>query len=159
MTVNKGIARLRRKLIERSQRFLQPGEEAQTAIPAWNPRNIWLLLLYLVLPVIGWVVLLTGRYRIILVTDRRIMVLDSGRFSASNPRRVLREFPRSTRIGPVRPRGRILRTDSLGETLKIWKYHSDDITAADSWAPAGTSPSPPPPPPPPAPGVSTLPSQ
>lgn len=88
-----------------------------------------------------------------------LVVLDAGRFSANEPRRVLREFPRSSRIGPVRARGRILRTDSLGETLKIWKYHSDDIAAADSWAPAGTSPSPPPPPPPPAPGVSTLPSQ
>lgn len=158
MAANRAFVALQTQLIERSQRFLQPGEEVQTAIPAWNPRKIMLLLLYLALPVIGWVVLFSARNRIILVSDRRIMVLTCSPWSVKRPRSVLREYPRSTRIGPVSGRS-TLQTESLGETLRFWRQLSDDVTTADSWAASGSSPSPSAPAPDTAPSVSTLPSQ
>jgi len=47
-------------------------------------------------------VLLVNRYRIVAVTDQRILVLDTGRWSVKTARAVLTELPRSTRLGPAR---------------------------------------------------------
>lgn len=65
------------------------------------------------------------------MTDRRILVLDSGRWSATKATAVVRELPRSTRIGP--PTGTIwYRTESLGETLRIHRRFHADIERADA---------------------------
>lgn len=88
--------------------------------------------------------LLANRYRCVVVTDRRILVLDSGRVATAAPKSIVRVLPRSTRIGP--PTGALWYvTGNLGETLRIHKRFHPDIQAADAAA-GGALPPPPPPP-------------
>jgi hypothetical protein len=123
--------------------FLEPGETTQTAFVAQTASTWWIL--------IGLVpFLLLNKYRCVVVTDRRILVLDSGKLASTKPRSVIRALPRSTRIGPFTAALWYV-TGNLGETLRIHKRFQKDIDAADAAAgAAGTLPPPPPPPPPPA---------
>src|ERR1700722_14826816 len=75
--------------------FVEPGETieqvfgAQTASP-------------LTAPLIGSLIaLIINRYRIVAVTDRRILVLDAGKWTQRTARAVVSELPRSTRLGPT----------------------------------------------------------
>ena len=132
---------IREKIVEKAAPFLEPGEQVQAVIGAQTASQF--LFLLGALPFI-----LSNRYRCVLATDRRILVLDSGRRSAAAPKAVTRVLPRATRIGP--PSGAIwFVTGSLGETLRIHKRFFKDIEAADAAAGAAAG-TPPPPPPPPA---------
>ena len=74
--------------------FLEPGERVQTAFVAQTASSWWIVLGLLPF-------LLTNKYRCVVVTDRRILVLDSGKPGLSTkPKSVIRALPRSTRIGP-----------------------------------------------------------
>ena len=106
---------------------LAPGEAIQAVIPA-QTRSQWFALLSY------WIIILSNAYRVIVVTDRRILVCRSGRFRMTPVREVLRELPRSTRIGP--PKGLWYRCDSLGEKLYINRRFHKDIREADELAPA-----------------------
>ena len=104
-------------------------------------------------PAAGWILVgllpffLVNQYRCVVATDRRLLVLDSGKLSSTKPKSVVRALPRSTRIGPFS--GALWYvTGNLGETLRIHKRFQKDIEAAD--AAAGAAAPPPPPPPPPA---------
>jgi hypothetical protein len=117
--------------------FLEPGETARTAFVAQTTSSWWILL--------GFVpFLLLNKYRCVVVTDRRILVLDSGKLASTKPRSVIRALPRSTRIGPAA--GLWYVTGNLGETLRIHKRFHGDIAAADAAAGAAGTPPPPPPP-------------
>jgi hypothetical protein len=118
--------------------FLEPGERAQTALVAQTASTWWILL--------GFVpFLLLNKYRCVVVTDRRILVLDSGRLASTKPRSVVRALPRSTQIGPFT--GALWYVSgNLGETLRIHKRFQKDIEAADAAAGAAGTPPPPPPP-------------
>ncbi len=107
----------------------QPGEHIQTAIPAQARSPNWLGIPDLVIP-------LSNAYRVIVVTDRRILVCRSGRFRAFVVGDVLREFPRSTKIGPSH--GIWYHTYSLGEGLYIHRLYFRDIESADAAAATGT---------------------
>ncbi|MBN2112955.1 MAG: hypothetical protein JW785_02375 [Acidimicrobiia bacterium] len=118
--------------------FLEPGEMVQTAFVAQTASSWWVLL--------GFVpFLLLNQYRCVVVTDRRILVLDSGRLTSTKPKAMIRALSRSTRIGPTQ--GLWYVTTNLGETLRVHKRFHRDIEAADAAAGAA---GPPPPPPPPA---------
>lgn len=106
---------------------LQPGEVIEAVIPAQTTSQWFALVSY-------WIIILRNSYRIVVATDRRILVCRSGRFRTTPVKEVLRELPRATRIGP--PSGLWYRCDSLGERLYINKRFHKDVIAADERAAA-----------------------
>ena len=118
----------RDKIRANATHVLQPGEIVQAVIPA-QATSAWLALISY------WIILIRNSYRVIVATDRRVLVCRSGRFRMTPVKSVLRELPRTTRIGP--PTGLWYRCDHLGERLYINKRFHKDILAADSAAPAG----------------------
>ncbi len=76
-----------------------------------------------------WIIIAKDAYRVVVVTDRRILVCKSGRFRVTPVNEVVRELPRSTRIGPAS--GLWYRCESLGQRLYINKRFHKDIAAAD----------------------------
>ncbi len=67
--------------------FLEPGEKAQTAFVT-QTASMWLILIGL-LPF-----LLLNKYRCVVVTDRRILVLASGKMASTKPKSMIRALPR-----------------------------------------------------------------
>jgi len=131
---------IREKITKNAAPFLEPGERIQSVF-AGQTASQYLLFLGL-LPFF-----LTNRYRCVVATDRRILVLDSGKLFLGTPKSVVRALPRSTRIGPFS--GALWYVSgTLGEKLRIHKRFHKDIEAADAAAGAAGEPPPPPPPPP-----------
>ena len=83
----------------------------------------WMLLSY-------WIIIIKNSYRVVVVTDRRILVCRSGRFRTTPVNAVVAELPRETRIGPAT--GLWYRCESLGERLYIHKRYHKDVAAADA---------------------------
>jgi hypothetical protein len=106
--------------------LLTPGESVQAIFPAQTTSAYFALLSY-------WIIILSKAYRVVVVTDRRILVCRSGRFRITPVKEVLREVPRSVTIGPAH--GLWYRCDVLGEKLYINRRFFKDIETAD-----GTSP-------------------
>jgi hypothetical protein len=123
---------LRDKIRSNAASQLQPGEVIQAVIPAQTTSGWWALLSY-------WIIILRNAYRVIVVTDRRILICKSGRFRITPVNAVLREYPRAVRIGPAS--GVWYRCDSFDETLYIAKRFHKDVTEADA-ASAGSAPPP-----------------
>lgn len=119
---------LRDKIRANAAPLLQPGEQIQAVIPAQITSGWMALISY-------WIIIIRGAYRIVVVTDRRILVCRSGRFRITPVNEVLRELPRATIIGP--PSGVWYRTDALGERLYFAKRFHRDIREADAAAAAG----------------------
>jgi hypothetical protein len=70
-----------------------------------------------------------SRYRIIVATPYRILVLDAGRTGMRKARGVVAELPRSTRLGPVTG---LWHHVSVGaETLRVHRRFFADIDTAD----------------------------
>jgi hypothetical protein len=97
--------------------FIRPGE---TVLAAFRAQAVS--------PYSGWAALLNA-YRIVVVTDRRILVCKAGAFRPALGRGIARELPRETRIGE--PRGFWWRCDSLGERLYIHRQFHDEVGKAD----------------------------
>src|SRR5438309_12029477 len=114
---------IREKLRENAARLLQPGEQIQAVIPAQTTSAYFALISY-------WIIILRNSFRVIVVTDRRILVCRSGRFRQAVVTEVEREIPRNTVIGPAEG-GLWYRTDALGEPLHISRRYFKDIEAAD----------------------------
>jgi len=98
--------------------LLKPGEVIQAVFSATTTSG-WL----------GPLVWISG-YRVILVTDRRILVCRSGRFTDGPVGDVIRKLPRNTRIGPAK--GMWFRCETLGERLYIGQLFHKDIADADA---------------------------
>jgi hypothetical protein len=113
---------IRDKMSANAAPYLQPGETVQTVFGAQTHSQ------YLFM-ISGFVLLLVNSYRVVVVTDRRLLVCRSGRLSATAVNEVLRELPRSTRIGP--PSGLWWKCESLGERLYVHKRFHKDIKVAD----------------------------
>jgi hypothetical protein len=103
--------------------FVEPGETieqvfgAQTASP-------------LTAPLIGSLIaLIINRYRIVAVTDRRILVLDAGKWTQRTARAVVSELPRSTRLGPTS--GLWFKIDTPAGKIHVRRYFYKDVNAAD----------------------------
>jgi hypothetical protein len=116
---------IRDKLRENAAPHLQPGETVQSVFCAQTTSAYFALISV-------WIILLTNAYRVVVVTDRRILVCSSGRFRMTPVKQILREIPRGTRIGP--PSGLWWRCDSLGERLYVHKRFHKDVNAADGVA-------------------------
>jgi len=97
--------------------FIRPGETVQALFRAQA-----------VSPYSGWLALLPNAYRVVVVTDQRILVCKAGALHPTLVRGIARELPRETRIG--KPRGFWWRCDSLGERLYVHRqFH--DVDKAD----------------------------
>lgn len=72
-----------------------------------------------------------NNYRVVIATDQRILVNNSGKWGATNSKSVVHELPRTTLIGPAS--GLWYSTDALGESLHIHKRFHKDVEAADSY--------------------------
>jgi hypothetical protein len=114
---------IRDKMRAKAAHVLQPGETIQEVFGA-QTHSAYLYLIS------AWILLILNSYRVVVVTDRRILVCRSGRLTTTPVKEVLRELPRSTRIGA--PNGLWWRTESLGERLYIHKRFHKDVNAADA---------------------------
>ena len=113
---------IRDKIIENSQQFLQQGEQVQAVIGGQTLNGWWGALATLAY---FW-----NNFRAVLVTDRRILVLDCGKLKMGKPRSIVRELPRRTKIGPAT--GLWWKSTSFGEKLYIPKRFHKDVAAADA---------------------------
>lgn len=114
---------IRDKMTANAQPYLQPGETVQAVYGAQTVSPYWAM-------ITGWILIIANCYRVVIVTDRRILVARSGRLRGTPVNEILRELPRGTRIGPTR--GIWWRSESLGERLYTHKRFHKDVNAADS---------------------------
>jgi hypothetical protein len=73
-----------------------------------------------------------SRYRIIAVTDQRILVLDAGRVRASKARGVVSELPRLTQLGPAAGKWHVIPVGA--EQLRVHRRFFKEIVDADRYA-------------------------
>jgi hypothetical protein len=116
---------IRDKMRANAAPYLQDGEQIQQVFAAQTTSQWFALVSY-------WIIVFRNAYRVVIVTDRRILVARAGRLSMTQVNEILRELPRSTHIGP--PTGLWFKTDRLGETLYINRRFFKDIEAADAAA-------------------------
>lgn len=121
--------KMREKMRARARPFLEPDEPIDAVIAA-QTRSFYLALAFFAVAVVPGVLLflLINRYRMIVVTPRRIVVLDSGRWNGTKPKSVVAELPR-TPLGP--PNGKLWHKVQVGdETLRVARAYFKDIVAA-----------------------------
>jgi hypothetical protein len=103
--------------------YLRPGECVQAVIGAQTASQ-WLA-------VVGGLFLFQrlNRYRILVVTPDRIVVLDAGKLSLKKARGVVMELPRSTRLGPGSGLWHQIKAGQ--ETLRAHRRFYPDLDFAD----------------------------
>ncbi len=114
---------IRDKLSSNAQQYLHDGESIEAVFVAQAKSPWWVLVSF-------WIIIVTKAYRGVVVTDRRILVCQSSRFNSSKIEGVIRELPRSTRIGPTK--GLWYKCDNLGDALWIARVFHKDVEKADS---------------------------
>lgn len=114
---------LRDKMRESAQPFLGPGEQIQQVIGAQTASQ-YVAALAGVLFFLG-----LNRYRIIAVTQHRILVLDTGVMSMKNAKSVVSEVPRATQLGPGTGVWHVIPIN--GEKLRVHRRFFKDLQAAD----------------------------
>ena len=77
-----------------------------------------------------------NRYRIVVVTPQRVLILDAGRASMKTAHGVVAELPRSTRLGPASGLWHVI--PAAGENLRVHRRFFKDIETADSTFAAAT---------------------
>jgi hypothetical protein len=108
--------------------YLAPGETVQAVIGAQTASQ-WLAALTGIFVFLG-----LNRYRILVVTPQRILVLDAGKSSMKKARGVVGELPRSTRLGPATGIWHVI--PAVNEKLRVHRRFFKDLEAADSEAAA-----------------------
>ncbi len=116
---------LRGKLRERSQSFLDQGEQIEQVFPA-QAGSPWMVGLGG-----GILLLLFAKPRDVVVTDRAIVMLRQSKLTAT-PKELLSRLPRNTQIGPVK--GIWAKTVLDGEKVWIHRRFHGDVRSADAWA-------------------------
>lgn len=115
---------LRDKLAERTQPYLEPGEQVRHAFIGQTGPSPWL-------GALSWLIILfAGEYYIFSVTDRAILVMRAGKLVASKPKALEARLPRHTQLGPVS--GLWGQTNALGKRVWVHKRFHKDIIAADT---------------------------
>jgi len=115
---------LRDSMRESAAQYLRPGEPIQAVIGAQTASQ-WLAALGGFLVFLG-----LNRYRILVVTPARIVVLDAGKTSMKTARGVVTELPRSTRLGPGT--GMWHQIPAGEENLRVHRRFFKDLEAADT---------------------------
>jgi hypothetical protein len=113
---------IRDKMRHSAAQYLQPGEQLEAVIGAQTRSN------YLIV-VSGLLFYAINNYRIVAVTNNRILVLNAGKWSMSKARGVVTEVPRFTRLGPGR--GVWHRVQVGGEKLRVHRRFFKDVDVAD----------------------------
>jgi hypothetical protein len=132
-------------IIVKSRPFLEPGEVVAHVVRALEGPPRWLaMILALVIglgvgalirvPFLGFPIVFlvyTGSYqrRIVLATDRAVLLIAGGRFRFA-PRKLLARLDVETRIGPVR--GLFLRIEVAGRRLYAVPRSAAEVAAADA---------------------------
>ena len=98
---------------------LKPGERIEDVFFVLAVNPYWLLVTWLI-------VVMAHAFRVVVVTDQRILVCQGGSFSRSTVKGVLRGVPRQTKIGPRTASG-IAPTHSARRTA----YRSSSTGNAD----------------------------
>jgi hypothetical protein len=114
---------LRDKLRVNATPLLAPGETIQAVFPAQTTSQYFALISY-------WIIVLKNAYKVVVVTDRRILVCKSGRITQSPVKAIEHELPRWTRIGPAT--GLWYRFDAPSGKLYVNRRFFKDIEAADA---------------------------
>ena len=114
---------IRDQLRSNAAHLLQPGEAIQAVFCAQTTSQYYAMLSTLI-------IILSDAYRVVVVTDQRILVCRSGRFRMTPVKHAIAELPRNTHIGP--PSGLWWRCETLGEPLYIHKRFHKDVAAADA---------------------------
>jgi hypothetical protein len=115
---------LRDTMLNSASPYLQPGEPVQAVIGAQTASQ-WVAGLAGIFVFLG-----LNRYRILVVTPTRILVLDAGKTSMKQARGVVTQLPRSTRLGPAT--GLWHRIPAGQENLRVHRRFFKEIQAADS---------------------------
>jgi hypothetical protein len=126
---------MRDKLREAVSPYLQSDESVEEIFGAQTTSQYFALISI-------WIIVATKAYRVIAVTDRRILVCQASRWRITKIEGVIAEFPRQTLLGP--PKGLWYPCRTLGQRMYVHKRFHKDIVAADSWAhqaPGPTTPS------------------
>lgn len=117
---------LREKLRERAQPHLEPGEEIQSVFLAQTGPTPWLA------GAIGALIyFFVAKYRVVVVTDRSIVLLNAGAFVPTKPKGVFARLPRNTQLGPYEAKvwGKVV----LGDTRHwVHRRFKGDVEAADA---------------------------
>ena len=114
---------IRDKMAAGVQPHLEPGETVQAVFAGQTISPYWAALTYLVL--------FFNKYRVVAVTDRRILVCETTKLSMAKTKSVRASLPRQTRIGP--PSGLWWRCESLGEKIYVHRrFHKDVQQQADA---------------------------
>ena len=104
--------------------YLQPGETVQAVFGAQTASQ-WLA------PLTGYIIfLLMNKYRIVVVIQQRILVLDAGKVTMTKARGVVTELPRSTKLGPGTGLWHVVPADR--ESLRVHRRFFKDIETADA---------------------------
>jgi hypothetical protein len=122
-TATKGVdVAIRDTLRTGAQPLLRQGESIEAVFAAQATSPYFSLLSI-------WIIVIQNGYRVVIVTDQRIIVCHSGRTRISKVNDVIAEFPRSTKIGPTS--GIWYSTNALGERLYIHRRFHKDVAVAD----------------------------
>jgi hypothetical protein len=124
---------LRDKLRDRVQPQLEPGEQIQEVFLAQTGPTPWLGLLTTFI----WFAV---KRRIVVATDRAIVVFSAGWWTGTSPKGLVARLPRATQIGPVS--GLWGKTTIAGEKVHIHKRFHGHVASADAQA-VGAPPAPP----------------
>jgi len=119
---------LRDAMVSSSEQYLHPGETVEAVFGAQTTSQY----LFGLTGAIGFIIL--NKYRIVVVTPQRILVLDSGKFGMKKARGVVTELPRSTRLGPTKGVWHVIPAN--GEKLRVHRRFFKDVQAADAATPA-----------------------
>jgi hypothetical protein len=113
---------LRDKFRERTQPFLEPGEQIQEIFPARTNA-----------PGLAPLGALATKYWLVAVTDRNIVVLHASKANVNKPKSLVARFPRATRLGPLN--GKMFAALNLtvgSETTVVQRRFFDDVERADA---------------------------
>lgn len=113
---------LRDKLRDRVQPRLEPGEQIQEVYLAQTGPTPWLGLLTAFI----WFAV---KRRIVVATDRAIVVFSASWWTGTHPKELLGRLPRSTTVGPLS--GLWAKSAIGGEKVHIHKRFHQDVARAD----------------------------
>ena len=114
---------IRDKMAAAAAPYLQPGEQLQCVIGAQTASQYLILVGYLPF-------FLVNRYRMIAVTQWRIIVFDTGGWSQTKIKGVMGELPRNTRLGPGQGVWHVIPAGN--EKLRVHRRFFGDMAYADS---------------------------
>lgn len=113
---------MRDKMIKNAQPFLQPGEQVQAIFEGRvHQHNIKSALMPTAF---------RHEFVTVAVTDKRILVLDSGRAASGRAKSVMAELPRATPLGP--PKGRVHQIRTPEIRINVVKKWHKEIKASDA---------------------------